>query len=367
MTPQGDTFNFVQGKQDGDQIAGLIKLFRKRFPVDKVYIYGHSQGAFFCYWFAGAYPEIVDGIVAHAGNVLQVKHHKLAKEKVAIGILHGEADAVVSVDCAHRTHDIYKAQGYKKLKLTIVEGLTERSGHWPLPKQVSEMFEWLDRVSVDTFSGMLDVALSELAKEDPELFVVAEALGGAKALLRKVRGKDRKELEASLDPLLGFVDDARTAHAAAIEAASRSTEKDRYESWMAHFTSVDPVFVASQKWKSALRKLIRSTANQNRLVAQATKLLDAKPGRASFVQATKVVQKAPLAAYAKELMEHLDRLSEKPPPGVTAKDVERYKQAIEGRAKSMEKGEKKAEAITAKVAAKFRKKHPELFAEDGSN
>ncbi|MBT6969192.1 MAG: hypothetical protein HOA02_10445, partial [Planctomycetes bacterium] len=151
MTPGGgDTFNFTQSKPDGDHIAGLIRHFKSKFPIDKVYVYGHSQGAFFCYWFAGAYTELVDGIVAHAGNVLTVNHNKLAKDKVAIGILHGKADAVVSVKCAHRTEKIYKQQGYKKIKMNIVEGLTERSGHWPLPTQVAEMFDWLDQVNADS-------------------------------------------------------------------------------------------------------------------------------------------------------------------------------------------------------------------------
>jgi len=368
MTPgQGDTFNFVQGKKDGDQIAGLIKLFRGRFPVDNVYIYGHSQGAFFCYWFAGAYTELVDGIVAHAGNVLQVKHHKLAREKVAIGILHGKEDAVVPVDCAHRTYDIYKKEGYRKLKLNIVEGLTRQSGHWPLPKQVSEMFEWLDQVSVDTPSGGLDVALSELAKKEPALSVVTTAIASTGTLLRNYRGKDRNELRSRFELLRGFVDDALAAHAADIKDGSRGSESNRYESWMAHFTSVHPAFAASRKWQSALRKLIQSAIKQDRLVAQVTKFLDANPGRASFFQATKVIEKALLAPDADGLMKFLDRLSEEPPPGVTDKDVERYKQAIGGRAELMEKGEKKAAAITARVAAEFRKKHPELFAGDGSS
>ena len=136
LTPGANgTFNFLQGNKDGDQIVGIIKTFQSAFDIGKVYVYGHSQGAFFCYWFAGEHPEVIDGIVAHAGNVLNVKHSKFAREKVGIAILHGKADAVVSVACAHRTHKIYKEQGYKKLKLELVDGLTARSGHWPLPKQ----------------------------------------------------------------------------------------------------------------------------------------------------------------------------------------------------------------------------------------
>jgi predicted esterase len=207
LTPGGnDTFNFVQGKKDGEQIAGLVKLFRKELPIGKVYLYGHSQGAFFCYWFAGAYPELVDGIVAHAGNVLDVQHSDLARSKVAIGILHGRADAVVPVDCAFRTEQIYKEQGYRKVKLLVVEGLNEQTGHWPLPLQVAEMFEWLDQVSLDQPAGALSVARAELAKEAPDLLVIVHALDQCGELLKTHKGEDKARVAADLEvlPILAF-------------------------------------------------------------------------------------------------------------------------------------------------------------------
>lgn len=241
------------------------------------------------------------------------------------------------------------------------------SGHWPLPKQVSEMFEWLDLVSINTPSGMLGAAFSELAKEEPALFVLAAASGGAGKLLRTYRGKDRKELQARLDLLLRFVEDAQAAHAGVIEDGSSRREKDQYESWMAHFVSVHPALAPSKKWRSTFRKLIQNAVKQDRLVEQATKLLDAKPGRVSFIQATKVVEKALLAADMRGLMEVLGRLSEEPLPGVSGKDLQRYRQVVEGRSATLARGEEEAKALTARVAAEFRNKHPELFAEDGSN
>ena len=124
MTPGGEgIFNFTQAKPDREHIAGLITYLKKKLPIGKVYVYGHSQGAFFAYWFAGERPDLVDGIVAHAGNVLgDVKHPKAAKENVAIGILHGRADAVVPVECAYTTEKVYKEQGYKKLRCTWSRG-----------------------------------------------------------------------------------------------------------------------------------------------------------------------------------------------------------------------------------------------------
>ncbi len=36
LTKRGETYNFVQGKKDGDQIVGLIELFRQRFPISEI-------------------------------------------------------------------------------------------------------------------------------------------------------------------------------------------------------------------------------------------------------------------------------------------------------------------------------------------
>lgn len=49
----GDTFVFAQRKEEGEHLAALIDQFKKRFPIGKVFVYGHSSGAIFAYWFAG--------------------------------------------------------------------------------------------------------------------------------------------------------------------------------------------------------------------------------------------------------------------------------------------------------------------------
>ncbi|MEZ5979194.1 MAG: alpha/beta hydrolase [Planctomycetota bacterium] len=196
---QGDTFNFLQGKADGDQIAHLIETFRSEFEISNVYLYGHSQGAFFCYWFAGEHPELVDGIVAHAGNVLDVKHPKLAKEKVAIGILHCESDQVVPVECARRTEQIYREEGYRKLRCWIVEGIRPEAGHWPLPDHVAKMMEWLDSVSVKDARQAVEIARSSLARTDSDFPTAVRAAAEARDLIKKYDGEDREQVERVLE------------------------------------------------------------------------------------------------------------------------------------------------------------------------
>ena len=170
VTPNGGGgFNFVQNDQDGDQIAGLIRFFRSRFEIDRVYLHGHSQGAFFCYWFGGRHPQLIDGYVAHAGNLLQANHPEEAKSRLGIAILHGRADAVVTVDCAISTEKRMRELGYQKLRLEIVEGLTEQSGHWPLAHKSAELLAWLDSVTVEDAASLLGLAEADLESKSPDL------------------------------------------------------------------------------------------------------------------------------------------------------------------------------------------------------
>ena len=368
MTPGGgDTFNFTQSKPDGDHIAGLIRHFKSKFPIDKVYVYGHSQGAFFCYWFAGAYTELVDGIVAHAGNVLSVNHNKLAKDKVAIGILHGKADAVVSVECAYRTEKIYKQQGYKKIKMSIVEGLTERSGHWPLPTQVAEMFDWLDQVNADSPQLALSVALSELAKNSPDLTIVSSSAYKAKSLARRERGDEGKALRATIEKIFEFLEEVQSAHASSIQQAqeaSKSAKKGSFQPWMAHFRIVHASFSGSTSWRKSLKSLVSSARKQQRAIDAALSVISNKLNRKTLQQAVGVLQKSMLASNAEDLERTFSRMAKDPPAGTQDEDFSGYRQLSSAREPLILEGRSTAAKITASMARDFRDANPELFTDE---
>ncbi|HIN79889.1 MAG TPA: hypothetical protein EYN00_02300 [Planctomycetes bacterium] len=366
MTPGGgDTFNFIQGKRDGDHIAGLIGHFKSKFPIDKVYVYGHSQGAFFCYWFAGAYTQLVDGIVAHAGNVLSVNHNKLAKEKVAIGILHGKADAVVSVECAYRTEKIYKQQGYKKIKLTVVEGLNQRSGHWPLPRQVGEMFDWLDQVNADSPQLALKVALSELAKDSPDLKIVASSAYKAKSLARRVKGDEGKTLRETIEIVVEFLEEVQVAHASTIEEAKKaasSTKRGSFQPWMAHFRIVNASFKESKVWRKSLKSLVSKSLREEGAIDAALGVISNKLNKKTLGQAVAILQRSMLASNADELQRTFSRMADDPPAGTKEVDYLGFRQLTEKRTPLIEEGRATAAEITAEHAREFRQDNPELFA-----
>jgi predicted esterase len=370
MTPgQGDTFNFVQGESDGAHLTELIAFFRRQLPVGRVYLYGHSQGAFFAYWFAGEHPEIADGIVAHAGNVLQVKHPALAKEKVAIGILHGRADAVVPVDCALRSEKIYREEGYQHVKLAIVEGLTERSGHWPLPKQAGEMLEWLDSIPPSGPRLRLETAWSAIGREPPDLAAAAAETAAAGALLRAYRGKDRSELVERHKAFQELLEEAQKAHAAAVEAGRREKERaagSRHGSWAAHFRAADRAFGRLPSWQAATRALQRRAAADQRTVARALALLEQAEGGRSFDEGLKALEEAFLAGGALHLEHRLESIAQKAAGGVKPEQAERLKELVERLKAEREEGRRAAAKIDKEHAAAFRRKHAAWLEDPGA-
>jgi pimeloyl-ACP methyl ester carboxylesterase len=361
MTPgQGGTFNFIQGKADGDQIAGLIAVFKRAFPIARVYIYGHSQGAFFAYWFAGDRPELVDGIVAHAGNVLDVKHSKLAKEKVAIGILHGKADQVVPVECAYRTEKIYKEQGYKQVKLFVVEGLTAQSGHWPLPKEAGEMFDWLDSVSQDSARGVADIALHELAKNEVDLGIVAEAAARGETLLKGYKGADRAAVSEKLKAIAGLIEAAQAAHAAAVKSPAGTPRKDKdYGPWAAHFRAADAALGRLGAWQSSVKQLRSRAQSHDKLIAAVLPRLD-KAGERDVADALKAAEQAFLSSRYAQLLVTIEKSKALKPA-----DAGTLKALLDSRRPADEEGARAAAAKTKELVAGFREAHRDWFQDAG--
>ncbi len=365
LTPGGKTFNFVQGPKDGAQIVELIKTFREAFPIDRVYLYGHSQGAFFCYWFAGAHPELVDGIIAHAGNVLDVAHPKLAREKVAIAILHARSDPVVPVSCAIRTEAIYRKAGYAKLKLVIVENIRKQAGHWPLPKHVAELLEWLDVVSVASPSLLLDGAERELAKASPDIALADDATRRAGELLARYRGADAAALGGRRATIATFLDALAAAQATRVLDA-RATEKDRgVQPWMIHFRRVARALGERDAWQKATRTLASKAKGHVRSATKALARFRRKPSAKAAKKALDAVVKYPLATESSDLLAEVKRFHAAGAGEADARSLAKLTDQIAVVDEALEAAEKegasRAAAIDDEHLTKLRAAHPDRF------
>jgi len=295
---------FIQGKPDREEIAGFIKLFQKTFPVRHVYLYGHSQGAFFCYYFAGERPKMIDGIVAHAGNFFKAKTTKAAREKVAIGILHGRADAVVTVSCAFVTDNIYRTAGYAKVKLWAVDGLNKQTGHWPLPYHVQRMLAWCDLVSIRTADDGHRLVKSEIAIEKPDYVMIAQA-----AVRARARGA------GNMDAIV----EAAQANAAALVKADTSA----YGPWCAHLHEAQAAFRGLPEWATAIKPLQAVIRKHTKAVEQGVKAIR-KNNKGSFAGGLKAMEKGYGGNGYTHLLAHMQHRFNKPGDKVTPKELKRF-------------------------------------------
>ncbi|HEY7513792.1 MAG TPA: hypothetical protein VIC87_04915 [Vicinamibacteria bacterium] len=344
---------FVQGKPDREDVTALIKLFRKTWPeIANVYLYGHSQGAFFCYYFAGEEPELIDGIVAHAGNFFKAKLAKQARDRVAIGILHGRADAVVTVQCAFDTDLVYREGDYKHVRLMIAEGLTDQTGHWPLPWHVPRMLAWCDRVAVKTPRAGAEAALEELAPDEPDLAAVAAAVAAGRKLLEKASAEEARGTADRLEALAALLDTARDALAASIAPAEANG------AWATAFRIGQGAFGADPKWREKTAAVQKQALRHGDLVEKARKGLS--KGKKGYAGGLDAARKAFLGEGYDHLLLHLSRW-DKPGERVGEKELQEWKAL----AKELERFDKdgRADALRAWADAlkAFRSDHEEWF------
>ncbi len=357
---------FLQGQADRDEVVGLIKLFRKTWPqIRSVYLYGHSQGGFFCYYFAGEEPELVDGIVAHAGNFFKAKLDKGARDKVAIGILHGRADAVVTVQCAFTTELVYREGGYRNVRLMIAEGLNETSGHWPLPWHVLRMLAWCDQVTARNPVDAAEAALEELAQEPPDLAAVAAAVAAGRKLLEKAQPEEARPVSERLAAVEALLDAAREAFAAALLPTADSDSRAEGP-WATQFRIAQGAF--GPKWREAASALQKDAARQTKAVDEAFLAL-AKGTKKSYAKALETLLAGFLGSGYDRLLLQLGRY-DKPGDSVDAEDLAAYRAKAPDLKKHDEEGRKAAAALWALELRAFREERaswlaPYRVAEDG--
>lgn len=349
---------FVQGKADRDEVLGLIKLFRKTWPeIGKVYLYGHSQGAFFCYYFAGEEPDMIDGVVAHAGNFYKAKLDKGARERVAIGILHGRADAVVTVQCAFTTFLTYREGGYSHVKLMVVDGLNEQSGHWPLPWHVSRMLAWCDRVVARDARGAAEAALEELAQEEPDLVAVAEAVAAGKRLIEKASPEEARATAERLEAVEALMGAARGAFARELLPRA-DAESGTNGPWATGLRMAEAAFGAP--WQEEAASLRKAVSRDTKAIDDALNGL-AKGSKKSYTKALETARKAFLGKGYEDLVLQLGRW-EKSGDAVDPKDLEAYRALAPDLKRFSEEGRRAAAKLWEAELKGFREARAEWLA-----
>ena len=109
-----------------NHIAAITKKVQATFEVSHTYVGGHSQGGFVTYSTIMHYPDLFDGAMPMAGdcwmqnepNLWATKPKVMAKQKrIAIAVIHGQADPVVKFSQGQHAYGVFLAMGYPKLRL----------------------------------------------------------------------------------------------------------------------------------------------------------------------------------------------------------------------------------------------------------
>lgn len=234
ICPEGTTpngaggFNFRFADKDLARIKDLHYEIRAAVNLRRTYVYGHGQGASFGFAFAGAYPELVDGVVAHGGGVWPGTKVGKKGHHQAIAVMHGTGDEAVPIAAGIRARDVYRAAQYPHVHFRAIRG----HGHDPAPAHVAQAFAWCEGMTTHeperlrsaferlagTTTGQDRVALWQVARR-------AERHGG---LADDVRARARQAAEG--------VEERIARHVEAIEkrrGRSRAVKLEK-KAWFGH-------------------------------------------------------------------------------------------------------------------------------------
>jgi predicted esterase len=222
VSPDGTTFHkgtnaneFLGEAKDAERFHALLEELKQTWKVRDTFLYGHSQGSFFVFYYAGAYPDDVAGVAGHASGAWNWTQMGSRSKHVAIGIMHGTADGNVPYGQSWWTRKVYlETAKYPLVHLRTLFGW----GHQPHWRQAEQVLAWCEGMTT-TDPGRLAASLGTLsAAEVPQghdwsaLWAVADRLAQDERAPEDQRARGAA-VAAEADALAG-------RHIAAIEAAA---------------------------------------------------------------------------------------------------------------------------------------------------
>lgn len=355
VSPDGTTsngsggFNSLQGKKDLERLHALHQELQEMFNIRATYLYGHSQGSFFSFYYAGAYPDDVQGLVGQASGVwigtqATKKHHHQA-----VVLMHGTKDPVVPYGQSVGGLDFYVKAKYPHVRLRSLDGWN----HWPTQLQTEQQLAWCEGMTTDDPDRMI-AALTTLSEAkgvvDPvALYEVAARV----AAIPDMNPNAVKMANAAIKE----VGDCATKHVKAITKSSgKKTKKLVDKPWIGHvplflrhFKGVPECDAFAEQWQAALAKQ-QSVADKN--ATDFWRNADRSPKK-TFGYGLKIVNAAFLTTQASNermlgKLEEWHKAGKK--AGISKGDLKSFKSGVP----VLRSARKKGRAAFEKVSKKFR-------------
>jgi len=156
VSPDGTTsngrggFNFLGKPMDAKRLRALHEDLTRVFNVKQTFLYGHSQGSFFSFYYAGQYPDAVDGVVGHASGVWSWTQGGPRGHDIPTVLMHGTEDPVVPYRQSVGGLKWFREKKYPMVRLRSLEGWN----HWPAEHNgkiphTSQQLAWVEGMATD--------------------------------------------------------------------------------------------------------------------------------------------------------------------------------------------------------------------------
>jgi len=186
-TPDNQSRLFLGEPKDAELFKKFLEELRSTFAVDRVFLYGHSQGGFFVPFYMGLYPETVAGGVAHASGAWNWSKTPKELKKLALVFMHGSSDPVVPYGQSPGSRDYYVEKGFP---LTHLRRLAYYN-HWPNGVRATEELDWCQGMTCTGAQEALDCALAMLRPKPADEYEWTSVVdfSGARLVLQRLDGK----------------------------------------------------------------------------------------------------------------------------------------------------------------------------------
>lgn len=270
-TPDGEARLFLGDDKNAKAFREFLKELRASFSIDRIFLYGHSQGGFFVVHYAGEFPDDVAGVVAHASGAWAWSKTGKPSQKVAIAFMHGTQDPVVPYGQSPGSRDAYAGLGFPRLHLRRLQ----RYNHWPNATRANECLAWCQGMTTTRPEEALACA-RELVRpkgSDEYQWETVVDFSGARDVLRRFSAKGVEpfkdaapELTSAAEALVRAIDDEGARHVAELKQSLPKKLALDGKPWLGHlialredFRGVESVeaFVASLGYD----KLVKAQAS----------------------------------------------------------------------------------------------------------
>ena len=236
---QGGSRLFLDQKKDLEAFRAFLAEMRTHFAVDRVFLSGHSQGGFFVALYAGAHPETVSGVVAHASGAWAGSKTSGGVRDVPIVFLHGTADPVVPYSNSTGSCDHYRAQGMDLVRLRRMSGYN----HWPNAVRTAECITWCAGMVTENPAFALACAEELLRPKGSDGYQYRTPVDHSGAALvldrfatghRRAFAKGSKKATRAAKALAKSIDKNTKAHLAIIRKGMKNGVRIDGGAWLGH-------------------------------------------------------------------------------------------------------------------------------------